>query len=106
MKRILFILVAFISFTGCDKEKEKPVQNDFCADGLIKYRGNPAADGFGWIFRPANDTTTFFVLENLEDGLKKDNLSVHVCLYKTDKQFTCRCAQPVFYHHVSSIKRL
>lgn len=92
---IVFLLLLV---TSCTKE-------NFCAEGYIRWGGDPAADGLGWHY--VNDLTDsrVYILENLPDDFKRDSLPVRICLKETNRKFYCECSRPFNYYHINSVTR-
>lgn len=105
MKRFAFVmLVISLVATGCMK-KSSEVREQFCEEGYISWRGEPAADGLGWVYVRNLDRTQPFVLKGLPEAFKVDSLPVSICLEKTGDLFYCMCAAPMHYYQVNSIQR-
>lgn len=101
MKRV-FALAAFLILLGaCNKKNEEAI----CLDGVVRWEGNPAADGLGWVIKndDSTNTRTYVPLE-LSDSYKKDGLRVAVCLKETDEKVACFCAQPMNKFRITSIQ--
>lgn len=102
MKYFLYLLVLIVAFGSCRKDKE---EGGICFNGVIKYAGNPAADGLGWVIYKDDSTTTKpFVPQNLSDGYLKDGLKISVCLKETEEKLYCFCAQPLPKYRITSIQ--
>jgi hypothetical protein len=102
MKSLLPIWILFL-FTACQKEDQPATR---CMDGLIRWEGDPAADGLGWTVRKEGDSWPIpYVLDNLPTEFQQDSLPVNICLYKTDEKLHCQCAQPMDKYRITSIKR-
>lgn len=104
MKKLLFITAVFCFVLSCKKEKQNA--ETFCFDGIVRYLGEPAADGLGWVLKNEGyESRQIYVPQNLSDNFKKDGLKVSVCLYKTDEKFSCFCTAPVDVYRIVSIIR-
>ncbi|HYH16944.1 MAG TPA: hypothetical protein VD794_17045, partial [Flavisolibacter sp.] len=64
----------------------------------------PAADGRGWSFVPAQ-TNNHYYLKNLPAPYQKDNLQVAVSLKQTTEKAPCFCADPPYLYAIISIKK-
>ncbi len=103
MKKLLSVLFLFVVFISCNKDH---AENETCFNGVVRWGGEPAADGLGWVIYRDNDNTPRpFIPRNLPDRYKSDNLSVHVCLYETNEKFYCQCVAPYNKYHITSIRR-
>jgi len=103
MKALFIYLLSLIFLSGCNKEKEEA---DMCFNGIVRWMGEPAADGLGWTIQKDDSITTQpFIPRNLSDEFKVNNLKVHVCMYKTDEKFYCHCVQPLDKYHITSIQK-
>ena len=103
MRYIFYLLLLVSFFSSCKKEQQAETM---CLDGVIKWVGDPAADGLGWvIFKDDSSSSRPFVPRNLSNSLKVDGLKIAVCLYETDEKVLCRCVQPLNKFHIKSIRR-
>jgi hypothetical protein len=103
MKALIISILSLFILSGCDKETTEP---EMCFDGVVRWHGDPAADGLGWtIYKDDNANTTPFTPRNLSDEYKVNNLKVHVCMYRTEEKFYCHCVQPLDKYHITSIRR-
>lgn len=101
MKKLLAGFFIFTIFLSCKKE-----QQSFCIDALIRWGGDPAADGAGWYFIADSTRSILYFPRNLPDSLKIDNLLVNTCLYKTKEKFISSGGQTITKYHVTAIRRL
>ena len=104
MKKIIIILLPFIiAGTGCKKDT---TQNSVCTAATVKYYGDPAADGLGWVLLVSDSTGGHVEIpENLAGSYKTDGLAVDVCYEKTTHLFYCFCTQPYKMVNIVSIKK-
>jgi len=94
MKKITIILLAAVVITASCKKNH--VDNSTCTTAVIKYGGDPAADGVGWYLSVDESTGTKTEYpENLAAAFKVEGLVVNVCYIKSDKDFSCFCAPPL-----------
>lgn len=103
MRYVLYFLLFTTIFLSCKKENERETS---CFNGIVEWRGSPAADGLGWTI--SNDDSVSpktFIPRNLDDDFKVDGLKVSVCLYETDEKASCFCVQPPNKYHITSIRR-
>lgn len=107
MKKLFILLgVAAIITVSCKKAHEP--EGSTCNDALIRWGGDPAADGVGWyLYIPGdNNTAVFEYPDNMPDVLKTDGLPVHVCYERTNADFVCFCAPPFpKMVHITYIKK-
>ncbi|HEY0039755.1 MAG TPA: hypothetical protein VGB71_03780, partial [Flavisolibacter sp.] len=101
MRYFFYSLLLVFIFGSCKKEQQSET---VCFDGIIKWVGDPAADGLGWvIYKDDSASSKPFIPRNLDNNLKIDGQKVAVCLYETDEKFVCRCVQPLNKFHIKSI---
>jgi hypothetical protein len=93
MKKInLALLVTVIAVASCKKHTSATLT---CTTAIIKYGGNPAADGVGWYLAVGDSTDTKNEYpENIDSLYMINNLAVDVCYEQTDKDFVCFCLPP------------
>lgn len=104
MKRVLYLVGMLSLLFSCKKEKEN--EETFCFDGVVRWAGEPAADGLGWVLYKDDSTTTKpYIPQNLPDEFKSNDLKVAACIYETDEKFYCFCIQPLSKYRITSIKR-
>lgn len=90
-------------FVGCSKEEQS---EQFCFNGVVKWTGDPAADGLGWVIYPGDSATDRpYIPVDLSSDYKADNLKIAACLEETSEKFYCQCAQPLTKYRVVSIGR-
>lgn len=101
MKKV-FAFAAFLIFlSACSKKSEETI----CFDGVVKWQGNPAADGLGWVIQKGDSTNMrSYVPLELANSYKKEGLNVAVCLEETDEKVDCFCAQPMYKYRITSIE--
>jgi len=103
MKRLLLILLVLSLFISCSKDK---AENEVCFNGVVRWGGEPAADGLGWvIYKADNISGRPIIPRNLPDDYKVNDLNIHVCLYETNEKFYCQCIEPYNKYHITSIRR-
>ena len=104
MRSILLASVLALLLLACKKEKAE--EQDVCFDGVVRWMGEPAADGLGWVLY--KDDTAYkqpYVPQNLPDDFKVANQKVSVCLSQTGEKFSCFCAVPLDVYHITTIQR-
>ena len=103
MKSLFLFALTVALLAACSKQSTEP---EICFDGVVRWMGEPAADGLGWTIHK-DDSINYrpFIPRNLSDDFKLNNLKVHVCLYKTEEKFYCHCVQPLDKYHITSIQR-
>ncbi len=95
MKKIILLFVTAAAITVSCK-KNKVTDNSSCATALVKYGGDPAADGVGWyLLVDESAGVKAEYPENLADQFKVEGLAVNVCYSKSNKDFSCYCAPPL-----------
>jgi len=95
MKKIIIILVTAAALTASCK-KNHVADNSTCSTAVVKYGGDPAADGVGWYLSVDENTGVKTEYpENLAAEFKIEGLAVNVCYVKSDKDFSCFCAPPL-----------
>lgn len=89
---------------SCKKEKQG---KSLCFDGVVRWTGDPAADGLGWAIFADDSTAVYrpFIPQNLPDAYKANELKIAVCVSETDEKFYCMCAVPLNKYRIGSIKR-
>jgi hypothetical protein len=101
VKYFLYLLAA-IALSSCSKDVDS---DSTCFDGVIRWAGNPAADGLGWVIYEDDSTTTKpFVPQNLSDNYMKDGVKVSVCLKETEEKLHCFCVEPLPKYRITSIR--
>ena len=105
MKKIIIILAAVAITASCKKNHTE--DNSTCATAVVKYGGDPAADGVGWYLSVDEGAATKTEYpENLAAEYKVEGLAVNVCYVKSNKDFSCFCAAPLpKMITITSIKR-
>lgn len=103
MKSYLCVTVAMLFLFACNREKQP---DSLCFDGIVRYAGNPAADGLGWVIYKDDSTATArpFVPRNLADEFKVNELKVKLCLYETNEKASCFCPTPPNKYYITDIK--
>ncbi|MFN8253439.1 MAG: hypothetical protein U0V75_16335 [Ferruginibacter sp.] len=106
MKKTLFI-IALAAITAASCKKVNTSKKEICTDAVVRWGGDPAADGTGWHLYVASDNITAFKYpDNLPDDFKVAGLQVAVCYEPTDRDFICFCMQPLpKMVHITFIKR-
>lgn len=105
MEKIIVVLLCGTLFFSCSK-KDSFNGDSFCADGYIRWKGQPAADGLGWVFYRNTGRTNPYVLKNLPESFKRDLLNVNICLEETQERFSCYCTTgSVPYYEINFIER-
>jgi hypothetical protein len=95
MKKIIAILIIAVAIMASCK-KNNDTNNVSCAPAVVRYGGDPAADGVGWYLMVGDSTGgTPEYPQNLAVTYMKEGLAVNVCYYKSDKDFSCFCAPPL-----------
>jgi hypothetical protein len=97
MKQLFFAVSLLFLFTACQKETR-------CIDGTIQWGGDPASDGLEWYFE-SPELSRHVKLKDLASEYKVDNLSISVCLVKTDEKYQCFCAEPMDVYAIKSIRK-
>jgi len=101
MKKVFAFAGILILLSACSKKNKETT----CFDGVIKWHGNPAADGLGWVIQRGDSTNMrSYVPVELSNSYKKEGLNVAVCLEETDEKVACFCAQPMNKYRITSIK--
>jgi hypothetical protein len=118
MKKMILIATAFMAFASCTKESVSPAEENntmimanapntdpkqTTTSAVIEWGGDPAVDGLGWVIHTSDGAVE--VPDNLSEEFKQDRIAVTVSYQRTDKQVPCRCAQPKYYVHITSIER-
>jgi hypothetical protein len=94
MKKIIPVLIIIVIFFIACKKSTVDNNGETCTVATVKYAGDPAADGLGWIL--VTDTVNYKYLppEEIPAAYKVNGLLVDVCYVKTDKDFVCFCPPP------------
>ena len=71
---------------------------------MVKYMGDPAADGLGWVLR-MNDNSIESPT-NIAGEFQRDELLVSVAFKRSSKTFPCRCDEPKYMVDIISIERI
>ena len=103
MKQIYTALIA-LAFLFASCEKEINCKDTTCIDGTIQWGGEPAVDGLGWYLQ-SDEFTKPVKLKNLSSIYEVDDLSVSVCLVKTNEKYQCFCAEPLDVYEIKSIRK-
>jgi hypothetical protein len=108
MKKLLFILSAAFILVSCKKDAVDVAA--VCQDGKIEWKGDPAADGLGWVFTPVTatntaDSSSFYVVRELPQSFQVDQLSVNACLSNTGQKVSCMCLNAPYAYTLVSIRR-
>lgn len=102
MKYALFACVFSALLLSCKKEKQA---SEFCFDGIVKWMGEPAADGLGWVLYKGDSLQgSPYIPQNLPDGFKVNDRKVSACVYQTEEKFSCFCIRPLNTYRITSIK--
>ena len=97
MKQVILSLILFLLFSSCQKDQ-------LCTDGVIRWGGEPAADGLGWYFE-SEELPRSVKLTEIPSNYLVDNLAVSVCLIKTNEQYQCFCAEPMEVYTLKRIRK-
>ncbi|TWI81648.1 hypothetical protein IQ13_2666 [Lacibacter cauensis] len=98
MKHFLILAFTLALFTSCKKEIQ-------CTDGMIRWGGEPAADGLGWYFVSADLGNKPVKLKNLPENYLLDSLKVTTCVQPLTEKYQCFCATPLDMYKVLKISR-
>jgi len=106
MKSITIIL-SLLAFAAASCKKQNKTCQSTCTDALVRWGGDPAADGTGWyLYVPGDSGRAFQYPDNLAQSFKVNDLAVSVCYEKTNVDFVCFCAAPYpKMVHITSISR-
>ncbi len=88
MKNSFFILIiALIFFSSCKSKKETlpEVSCESCEDALIRFYGEPASDGCGWVVKASE---TIYMPKNLLPEFYTDSLKVRI-KYRVLERVNC-----------------
>ncbi|MBZ0326127.1 MAG: hypothetical protein K8F54_00850 [Altibacter sp.] len=88
MKKLFFIAITTILILTACKSKEGTVSDTSCTtceDAIIRYYGDPALDGCGWVVDAAS---TIYMPENLQAEFYEDSLKVSI-KYKVKGRVNC-----------------
>lgn len=72
---------------------------------MIRWGGEPAADGLGWYFLSADLGDKPVKLKNLSDNFLVDSLEVTACILSLTEKYQCFCATPLDMYKVEKISR-
>ena len=98
MRIPIFIFVIFFTTVfSCKKSEEAQ-----CESGLVRWEGDPAADGLGWTLRVGNNNLE--IPTNLPRAYMIDSLAVSVCFVPSSKKFSCECLAHLTMVEIVSIK--
>ncbi len=116
MKKLLLIVATWLTLSSCSKEATAPdtqdaanigAKNTQSADRMkatIRWAGDPALDGLGWVLRTSDEQVE--IPKNLPDNYKQDGLQVIVSFKRTSERFPCRCSEPKYYVEITAISPL
>ena len=103
MKKIIAVVASGIFLVACNKEKQG---RGFCSEtAVVRWSGDPAADGLGWIIFDSVGGARSMVPRNLSNEYKIDNLPVSVCMVETDEKYPCECLQAVNKYQITYIRK-
>lgn len=116
MKNILLIAATWLMvLTGCSKEISGPQEeeslttmsskdNDVVdgARATVEWTADPAVDGLGWVLRV--DKVGTEVPKSIPEQFMKNGTEVIVSYKRTNERVPCRCAEPIYYVEITSIK--
>jgi hypothetical protein len=97
MKQLLISFFAFVLFSACQKDQT-------CTDGLIRWGGEPAADGLGWYFE-STELPRAVKLKDIPQKYLSDSLAVSVCLIKLKETYQCFCAESMDVYEIRNIRK-
>jgi hypothetical protein len=123
MKKLILIAATWLTFSGCAKDALAPAEANQNSESAvaqrqaapttstiatIKYYGDPAVDGLGWVLVVNEDNPEFSrerveVPSNLPKEFFKEDGLVNVVYKSTDQRVACRCAQPKYMVEIISI---
>jgi len=78
---------------------------DSCGQGVMRWAGDPAADGLGWILSDSTGNGSIVLLD-LPEAFKKDGLPVQFCIARTQTRVPCFCVEPKYAYAIRSLKAL
>ena len=93
--------MAVLALGACKKDRSNP---GLCTDAVVRWGGDPAVDGQGWILTDSINNAVYHA-DNLPDSLQLDGLPVRVCLLKTERIFYCQCTVSPNYYHITQIRK-
>ena len=88
MKNSFFIIItALILFSSCKSKKESVshASCESCEDAIIRFYGEPASDGCGWVVKASE---TIYMPKNLLPEFYIDSLKVRI-KYKVLERVNC-----------------
>ena len=88
MKNLFFITIVTLLILSACKSKGGTVSDttcDSCEDAMIRFYGDPALDGCGWV---VNASSTIYMPENLLPEFYEDSLKVRI-KYKVLERVNC-----------------
>ena len=88
MKNLFFITITTLLIFSACKSKEGAVSDASCTtceDAFIRYYGDPALDGCGWV---VDANATIYMPENLQPEFYVDSLKVSI-KYKVTGRVNC-----------------
>jgi len=88
MKNLFFMTMTTLLVLSACKSKEGTVSDAGCAnceDAIIRFYGDPAIDGCGWVVDAAS---TIYMPENLQPEFYEDGLKVSI-KYKSVGRVNC-----------------
>lgn len=88
MKNSVFIIItALILFSSCKSKKEtlSDASCESCEDAIIRFYGEPASDGCGWVVKASD---TIYMPKNLLPEFYTDSLKVRI-KYKVLERVNC-----------------
>ena len=88
MKNSVFIIItSLIFFSSCKSKKEtlSHASCESCEDAIIRFYGEPASDGCGWVVKASD---TIYMPKNLLPEFYTDSLKVRI-KYKVLERVNC-----------------
>ena len=82
-----FIITALLFFSSCKTKKEtfSDTNCESCEDAIIRFYGEPASDGCGWVVKASE---TIYMPKNLLPTYYTDSLKVRI-KYKVLERVNC-----------------
>lgn len=101
------IILSLLALAAASCKKQDKTDHSICTDAVVRWGGDPAADGTGWYLYVSGDSSDAFRYpDNLAPAFRVNELPVSVCYEKTNVDFVCFCAPPYSKMvHIISIKR-
>jgi hypothetical protein len=88
MKNPFFIIITALLFFSSCKSKIETISDascESCEDAIIRFYGEPASDGCGWVLEASE---TIYMPKNLLSEFYTDNLKVRI-KYKVLERVNC-----------------